>query len=98
MGEMRCFTLVRQSDESGVSGTGRVLDGVVFHNGKTVICWRTDIGDSHGYSSITLFDSFEAFEFIHIGSHPTNGSVIEWMDDAEDVKESSLGGFFNSGI
>jgi adenine-specific DNA-methyltransferase len=32
----RLFTLVRKIDQSGISGTGRVLDGVVFHTGQVV--------------------------------------------------------------
>lgn len=73
------FTVVRHGDESGVSGTGRVLDGVMWHNGKVSVCWRTDIaGTRHGFSSITIYDSFEAFKFIHIDSHPTNDTEIVW--------------------
>jgi hypothetical protein len=45
--EPRLFTMIRKNDESHVSGTGRVLDGVVFHNGKVVICWRSE--EKHGY-------------------------------------------------
>lgn len=70
--EPRRFTLFREKDASGVSGVGRVLDGVVFHNGKTVVCWRTLV------SSVSVYDNFEDFRFIHIDSHPDNGSVIRW--------------------
>lgn len=75
----RLFTLVRKGDESGVSGTGRVLDGVFFHTGQVVICWRTDIeAAKHGFSSLGIYPSWEAFEFIHVKSHPTNGTEVEW--------------------
>lgn len=74
------FTLHREKDESGVSGTGRVLDGILFHNGWVVICWRTDIGGSaHGYSSIGVYPNWQAFAFIHIDSHPSNATEIEWL-------------------
>ena len=64
---MKTFTVIRERDESGVSGTGRILDGVMFHNGKVVICWRTDIeGSRHGASSLGIYDSWEDFSFIHI--------------------------------
>jgi len=33
---MKTFDMVRNADESGVSGTGKVLEGVVFHDGTTV--------------------------------------------------------------
>jgi hypothetical protein len=77
MAEPRLFTMIRKHDESHISGTGRVLDGAVFHNGKVVICWRTE--ERHGYSSLGIYDSFEAFKFIHIDSHPTNETEIVWL-------------------
>lgn len=79
MREPRLFSLVRVADESGVSGTGRVLDGVLWHNGQVVICWRTDVeGAKHGHSSLGIYPSWEAFEFIHIKSHPANQTQIQW--------------------
>ena len=77
----RIFTMYRVKDESGVSGSGRVLDGCLFHTGKVVICWRTDVeAAAHGHSSIGIYDSWEAFKFLHIDSHPTNETRIEWLD------------------
>lgn len=79
--ECRRFQLFRAADASGVSGTGIVLEGVVFQSGKTVISWLTDRkGSKHGYTSLGIYDSFEAFKFLHCDSHPTNGSLIEWLD------------------
>lgn len=76
----KTFKVYRNYDESGVSGTGHVIDGVRFHNGKTVICWRTDIeGKKHGDSSIGVYDTFEAFMRIHITAHPTNQTRIVWL-------------------
>jgi hypothetical protein len=75
--EPRLFTMIRRHDERGVSGTGRVLDGVVFHNGKVVICWRTE--EKHGYTSVGVYDTWEAFTFVHIDSHPTNGTEMQWL-------------------
>lgn len=69
----RTFAVVRDSDESGVSGTGYVLQGVVWHNGKVTVCWKT------AHSSIAVYDSWEDFEFIHITSHPTNKTRIAWF-------------------
>ena len=67
---METFAMIRLRDESGISGTGRVLDGVIFHSGKVVICWRTDIdGSQHGRSSLGIYDSWDDFKFIHIDSH-----------------------------
>lgn len=36
----RTFTLQREHDVSGVSGTGTVADGVTFDDGVTVLHWR----------------------------------------------------------
>jgi hypothetical protein len=71
----RVFTLVRPQDETGISGTGRVLDGVIFHTGQVVICWRSD------HSSLTIFDSYEAFKAIHIDPHPSNHSQVNFADE-----------------
>ena len=64
MTEPNLFTMIRKRDESQISGTGRVIDGVVFHNGRVVICWRTE--DRHGHFSMGIYDSFEAFKCIHL--------------------------------
>ena len=75
----RLFTLVRRADQAGISGTGRVLDGVVFHNGKVVICWRSDLrAESPGFSSVTVYDSWEAFLAIHVDPHPPEQSIIRF--------------------
>ncbi len=73
--EPKLFAMVRHNDVSGVSGTGRVLDGVVFPNGKVVVCWR------HTISSMGTYDSFEIFKTIHIDSHPTNNTEIVWLTE-----------------
>ena len=49
----RLFQLIRNIDPSGISGTGIVAEGVVFPNGKVVVCWN---GDS---SSIVVWNSIE---------------------------------------
>lgn len=36
---MRTFKLIRSEDVSGVSGTGVVAEGVVFHDGQVVLSW-----------------------------------------------------------
>lgn len=79
----RMFTLVRRHDATGVSGAGRVLDGIIFHTGQVVVCWRSDLDESRqGYSSIAIYPSWEAFKHVHIDPHPENESTIifgpEW--------------------
>ena len=81
MREPRRFAMIRESDESGVSGTGRVLDGIVWHNGWVSVCWRTDVNQEHGFTSVGFYPTWEAFEGIHIGSHPGNDTKIEWQEN-----------------
>lgn len=83
MSEIKTFTLYRKKDEGRVSGTGRILDGVIFHNGWVAVCWRTDIDAArHGHSSLAFYESWKAFEFIHIRSHPENASILVFGSDA----------------
>lgn len=78
----RLFHIVRHGDESGVSGLGRVLDGILWVNGQVTVMWRTDLDPKKvGMSSITTFNNYRAFEDIHINSHPTNNTEIIWVDD-----------------
>lgn len=79
----RLFTVIRRADESGVSGTGRVLDGVIFHNEQVVVCWRGDINsEKSGYSSLAIFPCWEAFRRVHIDAHPSNEAEVIFGDDA----------------
>lgn len=71
----RLFVMRRNADESGVSGTGMVLEGVEFSNGVVVVEWRSK---KHP-GSISIFSSFDAFEEVHITPHPTNGTEIIWL-------------------
>lgn len=66
------FEMIRNGDESGVSGTGTVLHGVVFPSGKCVIEWVSPT------PSQTVFENFEAFKRVHIDAHPTNNTEILW--------------------
>lgn len=82
MSNPRLFTLLRHADESGVSGTGRVLDGVIFHTGQVVVCWRSDlIPDKPGHSSISIYPSWEAFLHVHVHPHPTEASEIRFGEN-----------------
>ena len=37
------FTICRQNDESGVSGTGVVIEGVQYATGQVVLHWLTPV-------------------------------------------------------
>lgn len=91
MSNPRIFTLIRHVDESGISGTGRVLDGVLFSTGQVVICWRSAIdSDITGYSSITIYPSWEAFLHIHVNSHPSGSNEIHFGKDLNFEDESPV--------
>ena len=76
-GGIRCFTLRRAQDTSGVSGTGVVLEGVLFTTGVVVIHWLTP----GPRGSIAIFDSLEQFLSIHVHPHPENGAVLTFDDE-----------------
>lgn len=56
---MRRFVLRRMEDETGVSGTGDVAEGVVFSDGTAAMRWRT------AQTSTAIYSSIEALEAIH---------------------------------
>ncbi len=97
--EPRLFTVIRNADESGVSGTGRVLDGIVFHNGQVVVCWRGDLqarkegSQEKGFSSVAVYPCWEAFKMIHVDAHPSNETEIVFGAEGdldESVRELAL--------
>lgn len=77
---MSKFTVYRRSDESGVSGAGLVIQGVLFADGKTVIQWlrSPDPGD------VQIKSSWEKFLEIHVKSHPSNRTIITWEDGTQE--------------
>lgn len=57
---MRTFHLQRDEDETGISGTGRVAEGVEFDDGVVVVRWI--VGE---HRSTVIWESIEAVEAIH---------------------------------
>jgi hypothetical protein len=49
---LRRFTLRRDADETGMSGTGDVAAGVVFPDGTAAMRWCTDVASTSVYASI----------------------------------------------
>ncbi len=76
---MRRFYLMRYEDASGISGTGRVAEGVVFSNGWVVITWLTQ------YTSFAFYPSIDEVEAIH--GHGGKTQVV--FKDAETQADSS---------
>jgi hypothetical protein len=69
---MRLFHLERAEDATGVSGTGRVAEGVEFGNGKCVLSWLTR------YSSIAIYENIRELELIH--GHEGKTKIV-WLGD-----------------
>lgn len=70
-GSMRTFVLHRSVDETGVSGTGEVAEGVLFSDGKIAMRWRT------ATASTTIFDDIAQV----LAVHGHGGlSIIRWTD------------------
>lgn len=67
---MRLFYLNRIEDESQVSGTGRVAQGVVFDDGTCAMRWLTRTRSTALYSSIE--------DLISIHGHGGK-TQIEWL-------------------
>lgn len=84
--ELRRFRLKRIEDESGVSGTGYVAEGVQFTDGTCVLHWLSPTTCTAIYHSYV--------ELIHIHGHEGK-TTLEWVDvefqEVDDVpkKKSS---------
>ena len=76
---MKTFEVIRQADQSGVSGTGKVAEGVIFEGGFCVLRWCT----KHGPNSFAFYGSFADFLQVHGHSHPGNGTKILYSDGSK---------------
>lgn len=94
---MRLFDLERIADETGISGTGIVAQGVEFDDGTIVLRWLTE------NRSTSLYDNEKTVDAIHGHGGKT---VIHWrgrsafdraqldayQDRCENVPFASVGG------
>jgi hypothetical protein len=98
---MRQFELHRIEDESGVSGTGIVAEGVEFDDGSCALRWKTE------HKSTAVYESMRTLEKIHGHNGKTKVVVIGdpfyrgWHDAAQDACENcpfaSIGGLERRG-
>lgn len=58
---MRPFLLIRDEDETGISGTGVVAEGVEFLDGRVVLRWQT----RNAHHSTVVWDDIEDVLAIH---------------------------------
>lgn len=84
---MRRFRVKREEDESGVSGTGVVAEGVEFENGKVALQWLSN------KASFGIYDNIKQVRDIHGHGGKTR---ISWVDpdplvDVEEVEPKKNG-------
>jgi hypothetical protein len=85
---MRTFTLRREEDASGVSGTGIVFEGTLFSTGVVVVHWLTP----PPRGSIAIFDTLDQLLSIHVQPHPENRAVLAFDDGLEFSGDALHGG------
>ena len=69
---MKLFELRRDVDETGVSGTGTVAQGVIFDNGQCALTWLTK------HTSCAVYPGIEAVVAIH--GHDGKTRVVQVCD------------------
>ena len=74
---MRRFFLRRRNDETGISRTGRVLEGVVTQSGRVITEWRPP------HSTVGIYSSMAEFLTIHVDCHPSSSDVV-WIDEPQE--------------
>jgi len=70
----RRFVVDRPTDSTGVSGTGIVIEGCLFSNGKVAYAWTSDL------KTMTWADSMEDLKEI-VTHKRTNDTKIIWIDE-----------------
>ena len=78
---IRAFTVARRHDESGVSGTGVVIEGVTLATGQCIVHWLYP----PPRGGIAIFDSMNDFIMVHIGPHPANKTIITYQDGEQQT-------------
>jgi len=73
---IKTFTVCRQTDESGVSGEGIVIEGACLASGHCIVHWLYP----PPRGGIAIFDSLNDFIKVHIKPHPTNKTIITYED------------------
>ena len=54
---MKLFTLERDEDMTGISGTGVVAEGVEFSDGQVVLRWLTSVNSTVIYANIAAVET-----------------------------------------
>ena len=78
---IKSFTVHRQQDETGVSGEGVVIEGVVLATGQCIVHWLYP----PPRGGIAIFDSMADFVKVHINPHPSNKTIITYQDGEQET-------------
>ena len=78
---MKLFELRRTEDESGVSGTGTVAQGVIFDSGVCALTWLTE------HTSVAIYESIEKVRLIH--GHEGKTKVVQ-IADCDDERVNRI--------
>jgi len=69
----RRFELIRHEDQTGISGVGKIAEGVQFSTGKCALAWTKTI------PSITVYDTVDQL----LSVHGHNGTTeLKWIDNS----------------
>lgn len=77
---MDCFTIYRTNDQSGISGTGIIAQGVRFATGHVAVQWLTPPPDG----DLQTKDSLDKFLSVHVLPHPENETIITWANGRQE--------------
>jgi len=84
---MKKFYLQRTEDESGVSGTGKVAEGIIFGNEKVAMSWIQENTEVEA-SSIAVYDSIQDVKKIH--GHNGKTEVVVVYEKVDAVNEEKI--------
>lgn len=78
---MRRFELHREVDETGISGTGIIAEGVEFHDGSASLRWKSEFKSTAVYGSMADVDAI----------HGHNGQTkIVWLDQPQKERQEAI--------
>ncbi len=70
---MRRFYLERKEDISGMSGTGKIAEGIEWSNGRVAIIWLSSSPSTGQYDSIAALENIHT----HGGQHDTKVVYVD---------------------
>lgn len=72
---MKYFVLEREDDETGISGTGIIAEGIIWSDGTVAYRWLTDI------ATTTIADNIETIKHLHGHDGKTKIRILQsWID------------------